>query len=87
MDIEIECTLSKFADDIKSSGSFDIPEGRDAIQRDLDRLERWVDANIMKFKKSKCKVLHLGCGNPKHRYSLSGEWLESIPEERFGGVD
>jgi len=70
MESGIKCTLSNFADDTKLSGAVGVPEVRGAIQRDLDRLERCAHANFMKFNRAKCKVLHPGRGNPKHRYRL-----------------
>jgi len=82
MDSGIEETLSKFADDTKLCGAVSALEGRDVIQRDLERLERWACANLLKFSKAKCKVLHMGQGNPKHRYRLDREWIESSPEEK-----
>jgi len=44
MDYGIKHTLSKFADNTKLSGAVNMLGRRDVIQKDLDRLERWVHA-------------------------------------------
>ncbi|RMC04306.1 hypothetical protein DUI87_19125 [Hirundo rustica rustica] len=82
MDSGRECTLSKFANDTNLCGAVNMLEGRGDFQRDLDRLEMWASANFMKFSKAKSKVLHLGQGNSKHKYSLGREWIESSSEEK-----
>ncbi|GAB0175971.1 mitochondrial enolase superfamily member 1 [Grus japonensis] len=83
---DAECTLSRFADDTRLRGVADMPEGHAAIQRDLERLEKWANRNLMKFNKEKCKVLHLGRKKPRHVYMLRATKLGSSLAEKELGV-
>jgi len=58
----IECTPSKFVNDIKLWGAVGTTEGQGAIQRDL--LDHWPQEILMRFYKAKCKVFHLDISNP-----------------------
>ncbi|KAK4813849.1 hypothetical protein QYF61_001947 [Mycteria americana] len=82
----VKCTLRKFANDTKLGGAVDSLNGREALQRDLDRLESWAMTNHMKFIRSKCWILHLGRGNPGYMYKLGDERLESSSMGRDLGV-
>ncbi|CAM4498892.1 unnamed protein product [Caretta caretta] len=78
----VDCTLRKFADDIKLGGEVDMLDGRYRIQRDLNKLEDWAKRNLMRFNKDKCRVLHLGRKNPMHGYRLGMEWLGNSSSEK-----
>jgi len=86
IDSGTECILSNSADDTKLSGAVNTPEGQDAIQRDLDKFEKWVCVNLMRFNKAKWSIMYVSWGNPQYQYRLGEEGLEGSPAEKDMGA-
>lgn len=63
-------------------GSVDLLESRKSLQRELDRLNKWAEANCMRYNKAKSQVLPLDHNNPLQCCRLRAEWLESCPVEK-----
>ncbi|KAJ7417035.1 rna-directed dna polymerase from mobile element jockey-like [Pitangus sulphuratus] len=82
----LEGIPSKFDDDAKLGGAVDSLKGREALQRDLGKLEDWTITSHMKINKGKCQILHLELGNPGCLYRLENEMMESSSMERHLGV-
>ncbi|KAJ7401062.1 rna-directed dna polymerase from mobile element jockey-like [Pitangus sulphuratus] len=79
MDSGVEGTLSKFPNDTELCGAINTLEGRDAIHWDA-----LID--FMMLNMDKCKVLHVGQGNPTQKCGQRMDW-EQPGGEGFGGAD
>ena len=40
------------------------------LQRDLESMQKWPRTWQIRFNADKCKVMHTGRGNPKHKYNM-----------------
>ena len=74
-----------FADDCKLYGKV-APVGENTVQKDLTNLENWSRIWQLPFNAKKCKSMHFGHNNPKHKYVLNGLELEAITTEKDLGV-
>lgn len=66
------------ADDTGLGRSADLPEGREVLQRDLDRLVQWTEANSARITKAKCWVPPLGHNTTMECSKLGKEQLEKL---------
>ena len=78
--------MNKFADDTKVGHSVTTEEDRNVLQDCINKLMDWADKWNMQFNVGKCKTLHLGRGNPKHKYHMRGIELEEVHQEGDIGV-
>ncbi|RMC10149.1 hypothetical protein DUI87_12948 [Hirundo rustica rustica] len=72
----IKCTFSTFADHIKLSNTVNTPEGRDAIQTDLDKLKKLSHWTLIRFNNTRCKMLHL------YQQKAGKEQIQSNPAKK-----
>ena len=85
----ITSSVKLFADDTKLYNQItrEYSEGGDRIQADLQTLEGWSNtAWLLRFNASKCKCMHMGYDNPSRSYTLNGETIQAVDEEKDLGV-
>jgi len=56
------------------------------MRTDLRNLVVWSNEWQMLFNVEKCKVMHLGCNNPKVNYVMDATQLQVVSEERNLGI-
>ena len=62
--------LKMFADDVKLFRGIESAADVQTLQDDLNVLSHWSKEWLLRFNTSKCKVMHVGHGNPSHDYSM-----------------
>ena len=78
--------LLKFADNTKGVQEINSEDDNKKLQKTLDGLVAWANKWAMSFNVNKCKILHIGNNNPKHKYFMNGVELEATEQEKDIGV-
>ena len=71
------CPTKIFADDTKLYNEVQSEQDQLILQNSINNMFSWTKVWLLKFNKSKCKVLHLGKNNPNFEYYI-GEGTEKI---------
>ncbi|KAK4811903.1 hypothetical protein QYF61_017427, partial [Mycteria americana] len=82
LDTGFEHTLNKCANNTELGGAVDSLKGREALQRDLDRLGLWAITSCTKFNKNKCQILHQGLCYPG--YGGTRGWSAALQKGTWG---
>ena len=76
----------KFADDLKVFGVIEGKQNQEDFQSDLNKLVQWSETWQMKFNFDKCKVMHVGRVRMNTLYTMGGQELVQIEQEKDLGV-
>ena len=63
-------TTKIYADDTKAYTSIQSDEDHTRLQHSIDAMYNWTQTWQLHFNSSKCKILHVGENNPKHKYFI-----------------
>jgi hypothetical protein len=75
-----------FADDTKLLAIIKSGIDNKSLQNDLNVLKDWTEDWQIKFNSLKCKVMHFGKSNPKHKYTIDEVILEELKVEKDLGI-
>ena len=78
--------IQKFADDTKLGMLVNSEADAEQMQAVIDELHRWAERWAMAFNEGKCKIMHFGRDNIRHKYFMNGTQLEEVEEEKDLGV-
>ncbi len=70
--------IIKFADDTKCWERK--KRDRAELHKILDKISKWADQWGMSFNADKCKVMHIGTGNPRFSYYMNRVKLQPARE-------
>ena len=82
----VQSTVLKFADDTKLYTEVTKEEGGEQLHEYLDKCTAWARQWMMEFNVAKCKVIHAGRTNRMKEYTMEGNILEKVQEEKDLGV-
>ena len=75
-----------FADDTKAYTCMKCGEDSRRFQDDLEALNNWSDKWQLPFNLGKCKCMHMGDKNEKHRYLMRNTEVQVTTEEKDLGI-
>ena len=82
----LSSTSKLYADDTKIIGTIKNTIDTMVFQEDLDKLSEWSKTWLIHFNVDKCKIMHLGSKNPNLKYTLNGNELIEVSEEKDLGI-